>query len=68
MAKKPKIEATLVSIQIKCGEVTVTVPVENASFYGSNQECEMCGSHGYVEINVTCPNCGGDHTIRVREW
>jgi primosomal protein N' len=32
-------------------------------------ECDLCGSHGAVEIYIyECEGCGNEHSLQLREW
>lgn len=65
MAKSSEI----VSLKIRCGEHHIDVPFDDVQIDSFEQECELCGSHGSVEIEIqTCPNCKKDHSFTLREW
>lgn len=65
MARRVELE----SITFKCGDTSVTVPKSEAHFLASESECEMCGSHGEITIDVyDCPNCKKNHEIAIKEW
>jgi len=73
MSKKPDSELVSVSVTFICiktgKEVTVnlTAPYYHAiSSYES--ECELCGSHGYVDVSVTCPECKKVHDFSLKSW
>ena len=58
MAKKPKVIHTVKSIIINCSaHGTFLVPVDECTFTGGEAECELCGSHGSVDVTVECPGC-----------
>jgi hypothetical protein len=58
LTKKPKVTHVVESIIISCSEHGVfMIPVAGCSFTGGESECEMCGSHGSVEVSVECPGC-----------
>lgn len=69
MTKKTKAEAVLRNVEILCptNNQALTVPAERASFWADSYECEGCGSHGSVEVTVTCP-CGNYHKIELYSW
>jgi len=66
MSKK---KATLESIKIRCPKTDklVTVSSKKLTWYANNSECEMCGSHGHIEVSVNC-SCGKTHDIELYEW
>jgi hypothetical protein len=60
----------VVSMKIECGNCKwrFTEDTEKLSIMGYDHECELCGSHGSVEVNVTCPKCHKDLTVEIRSW
>jgi predicted oxidoreductase len=38
------------------------------SLSGSEQECDICGSHGSVDFHVYNCECGGSHDIEIKSW
>ncbi len=64
-----KAKATLVSLVVFCEKLAreVTVKLEDAYFTSSENECELCGSHGSVVVSVGC-KCGKTHKIEIRSW
>ncbi len=70
VAKKKKvIKATFESLKIRCPktEKIVSVPAKKVSWRGWESECDMCGGHGGVEMDITC-SCGEHHDIEVDNW
>lgn len=67
--KKPKRKAELKSISIYCPNKKriVSVPLVNLSWSADDSECEMCGSHGSVEVEFEC-KCGKSHSIELDSW
>lgn len=57
------------SIRIVCPktELEVNIPIEMCHFYGSEQECDSCGSHGGVDISINC-SCGTRHEVELDSW
>lgn len=47
-----------VLVECACGE-KVAVDGGNVFFHSWSQECDLCGSHGGIEIDLseTCSNC-----------
>jgi len=35
--------------------------------FGS-QDCDLCGSHGHLSIDVKCEHCRRHHEIDLRSW
>lgn len=73
MAKKvkertlSKADLTFTFTCVKCEKVNTT-SLENMSGYGDSSDCELCGSHGSVEINFHCAECGKYYTIEINSW
>lgn len=56
----------LLSIKVKCPSTgkSFSVPAKTLSFRGWSQECETCGSHGGVDMDIgKCPECGKTHPV-----
>lgn len=71
MARKSPITVTLnkITAEYVCLGKTVTVEITVDNINSSESECELCGSHGHMSIDIpTCPGCGKYHTIEVKEW
>lgn len=71
MARKTPITVTLkkIFIEYTCDGKEVSTEITVDSINSSESECELCGSHGHMSIDiVTCPGCGKYHTIEVKEW
>jgi hypothetical protein len=45
-----------------------TIDRDEAIWYGTSQECEMCGDHGQIELYATCSNCDFYSVINVYSW
>jgi transposase len=59
----------ITAVKIKCGIDVVEVPIDDIGFSARSDECELCGSHGDVTVEVRrCPNCGKSHDIEVESW
>lgn len=39
-----------------------------ADFYGGEQECYMCGSHGDVNVGFSCKHCGQAYDVELDSW
>ena len=71
MARKKKIEFTLSKILIEfvcsqCGKQTAEVSVHD--FSAHDDECELCGSHGDITVDVRCPECKTYGEIELQSW
>lgn len=68
MTKKTRQPVEFVSINAICpttGEI-MRIKKEQISFRGWSQECETCGSHGGVDMDIgVCPACGKTHPVTV---
>jgi len=42
--------------------------MQDISFSGSSSECELCGSHGSVDMSLTCQHCGQWFDIELSSW
>lgn len=62
-------EINIVSVTIFCKGEEVMVPWDVVDFTASVDECECCGDHGEVKLEIwDCPNCGKRHEVSVRDW
>ena len=67
---KKKIELNkLVGLKIYCENLDkeILVNIDKCYFNSSESECELCGSHSYISIDVNC-ECGKEHTITIKNW
>lgn len=62
-----KIKAELVSVKIAHDGTEYDIADDKAYFTSHSDQCDMCGSHGEVELSVDCP-CGKDHDIIMSSW
>jgi len=46
----------------------VMVKIGQYDFSHSDQPCEMCGSHGHIGFDYTCPECGQRHEYEISSW
>lgn len=68
MKTKVKDESKVVGIVYFCDVLKkeiVSKDVESLS--ASEQECEICGSHGSIEFWIKC-ECGKYHDIEIKSW
>lgn len=75
MAKKSKLQmakevACVISIKVRCGYCLEEHDYEFNKFSvsSSENECETCGSHGYVELEVKCASCKKDIELDIKSW
>ena len=58
MTKTSKAEHIVTHIQCNCSlHGDFTIPISECHFTGGEAECELCGSHGSVEVEIICPLC-----------
>lgn len=50
----------------KCGKFKIKLS-EN-DFHASESECDLCGSHLSISINVVCPKCKKYDSIDINTW
>ena len=68
MAKKVKDESKVTGIVYFCDVLKKEVVTKDInSLTASEQECEVCGSHGSITLFVKC-ECGKFHDIEIRSW
>lgn len=46
--------------------LTKTIQPDYDLEYSSN-ECDICGSHGYVQVDFKC-KCGNRHELSLKNW
>lgn len=63
-----KVEAKVTSMTILCPTLNKEVVTTNYSFSGSESECEICGSHGSVNVCIMGCECGKTHDIQLSSW
>jgi Zn finger protein HypA/HybF involved in hydrogenase expression len=72
MARGRKIEFKLgrIWIEFNCNkcEKWHKVEVDVNDFSHWEAECELCGSHGGLSVDVKCPGCGYTREIELRSW
>lgn len=47
-------------------QFTKTIEFEKVSFWGDYADCDLCGSHGRIEMQIEC-SCGKTHDVIVQE-
>lgn len=72
MAKRKKIEFALKEIKIsfscsKC-EKDFEVEVDEYAFSFFEADCDLCGSHGGLSVDVTCPECKNSREIDISSF
>ena len=67
--KKVLRKEDLLVLNVMCPnlEKRVSVKVADIDFTGHSDECEMCGSHGGVELSFFC-KCGNTHEVELSSW
>lgn len=69
--KTKKKEIEVISIKYFCPNLEKEIEVikDGCSFSGSEQECDICGSHGSVTLYVDnkC-ECGEFHSVELSSW
>ena len=53
----------VLGVRFKCGfcKKISTIKVDGHDFSSSESDCELCGSHGSVSVDLKCPKCGYQH-------
>ena len=72
MARGKKIEFELKGIKVsfncnKCEKIQI-VEIDRYSFSHWESPCELCGSHGGISIDVTCPDCKTTREIEISSF
>ena len=57
-------------VKAKCSKTgkEFTVSVGQWDIYSHEQECEICGSHGEMTVDIHCPECGQTHSHVLKSW
>ena len=62
------VEVHAINVEFTCRETGLQRTVVNAhDFTFGEQECELCGSHGSLEVDIKC-KCGKTHTVELKSW
>jgi hypothetical protein len=65
--KRPEAEALKMTFKCSCGKI-LTVPIEKLQFSYGESECDLCGSHGALEVNYLCEGCNKWREAQLKEW
>jgi len=70
MSKKKKTEATFsrLMVELVCNGIPASLYIDASDVHSSESECELCGSHGSMTIDIKCPQCGDYHYFTLKEW
>lgn len=63
--RSPKVKAYY--IECACGK-DVIIEANDVYISASSSPCELCGSHGGVELEYTCPECKQRIEISLKDW
>lgn len=66
---KKKDESKVIGIVIYCDNLKKEVVIKGVDdLSSSSQECEICGSHGSVNLYTNGCECGKYHNIEINSW
>ena len=70
MVKEKKVEKYEMILRYTCPVTGNQAEASGADLYfnGNEQECEVCGSHGVVYVDVKCFHCGKHHEVELNSW
>ena len=59
-----------ISLHLTCTgcDETIIVKADDVIWYAHAQECDICGSHGEMQADITCNNCGHDIHWEIDTW
>ena len=69
--KKPKIESKILHVRVECGKCLHRFNVSKyleQKFMASQSDCELCGDHGDITFEASCPECEFSYDIEVDTW
>lgn len=66
--RKKKSENKFILIKLMCGHCGEVFISSEPRWRGWANDCEMCGSHGGVEVTGHCPKCTKEVTVEVYGW
>ena len=46
----------------------VMIEIGKYDFSHSDSPCDLCGSHGHIGFDYTCPECGQHHEYEISSW
>lgn len=57
-------------IKVTCPKISkeILIKISKDDFNYSDQECEICGSHGEISIDYKCSECGEFHEYKINSW
>lgn len=63
-------EGKLLSVVILCPTLKKEISImnDNYTINGAEWECDLCGTHGNVTLEIVKCECGKRHEILIREW
>lgn len=67
--RKTKAVVELASMKFKCSNYKeeIVIKATDLGWYGRSDLCELCGSHGSIEVNFKCL-CGERHHMELDSW
>ena len=70
MVKSREVESRVLTLTAVCEYCNreVSLTYENVRFHGGSYECELCGEHGDVSMDATCPECDKRIEVVLAEW
>lgn len=74
MSKTTEITNFTITIEYECPKTNQMVTKVIKNIYDleldySSDDCELCGSHGHIAIDINnCTSCKKHHEISVRSW
>ena len=69
-AKEALLKINQISVEYYCPylDKNITKEVSIHDFSAADQECEICGSHGYIRIYLSTCKCGLAHDLEIQSW
>jgi hypothetical protein len=61
----------ILSIKIECAHCLLVSETENYEISSSSDDCDLCGSHGSIDLGLydPCPSCNKKFDdIELRSW
>lgn len=65
--KDDQIKSVGIDITYYCPYIDKEVKIKGISLSSADDECDLCGSHGYISTSINCP-CGLNHEIEIDSW
>jgi hypothetical protein len=66
--KETGVVGKVVAVTILCPNLNTNVVVTDYSISASESECDLCGSHGEINLSVMKCECGKMHEIEISSW